>query len=311
MIVDKYLRDIDLHGDTKIKIYANNNEDINFVKNILGKIGFKQIRDPLLWKGSDIETKNSHQTIETNNVNEVQRSGSHYISKNSSVDCNISDDRVKRLKQEPSDQTINAMVDASDVTTDRLMDNIRSNINAIKREVIDVSDEEVEVVEQKPPKKRLKVSDNKQEEQNCNEISEQMIDYYLVLCLKQCLTSNDRQISIGDRSLLRKVDKKLKRDHKIELNSIECEVRFEEVFSKYLRVLLTAKSIFEASLAFKCFDLLNDIDFEELSEPKHRLIKELRNKLIASETYNSNDSEYSSDQPIRVKTEKQTNKENL
>lgn len=52
--------------------------------------------------------------------------------------------------------------------------------------MIVVSDEEIEVVEQKPPKKkRLKVSDNKQEEQNCSEISEQMIDYYLVLCLKK------------------------------------------------------------------------------------------------------------------------------
>ena len=86
------------------------------------------------------------------------------------------------------------------------------------------------------------------------------------------------------------------------MDAIKCEIRFQELINKYLRVLTTAKTPYKASLAFRCFDMLNDIDFEQLSEPKHRLITELKHKLmIASETNDSDVSEDPIDQPIRVK----------
>ena len=169
------------------------------------------------------------------------------------------------------------------------------------------SEDIIEVItkkKNKKKKKRIEAIDEKSVD-SYDQTNEDMIDYYLVVCLKQCLAASDEHVSIGDRDLWKQIYRKMKKNYRIKaLNTIDCEIRFGDIFQKYLRVLRTSESLFSASLAFKCFDLLNDIDFEELSESKHRLVSQLRHKLMSSDSNDSNDCDESSQQEvIDIKTD--------
>lgn len=109
---------------------------------------------------------------------------------------------------------------------------------------------------------------------------QQMTDFYLMLSLKQCLSDISKMFRIGDRNLWSAVHHKMKDEFSFDLkNEISCQIRFEELFCKYLNVLNTAKSLSEASRQFKCYDVFDDIDWESVSDHRHSLVNEMKERL--------------------------------
>ena len=98
----------------------------------------------------------------------------------------------------------------------------------------------------------------------------------LMISLKQCLSD---KFNIGDRDLWTAVHLKMKGEYNFDLkNGIYCQIRFEELFAKYLNVLNAAKSVTAARRQFKCFDLFNDINWQSVSDHRYRLVADLKIK---------------------------------
>ena len=122
---------------------------------------------------------------------------------------------------------------------------------------------------------------------------QQMKDFYLMLSLKQCLSdtvNTVNRLTIGDRHLWTAVHLKMKGEYNFDVNDeIECQIRFEELFAKYLNVLNLAKSVSSASRQFKCFDLFYDIDWQSVADHRHRLIGDLKDRLRSGATQTTDD----------------------
>ena len=97
----------------------------------------------------------------------------------------------------------------------------------------------------------------------------------LMICLKQCLNEKPDRFNIGDHNLLIDVHLKMKGEYNFDVNiDIEYQIRFEELFAKYLNVLNTMKSVSMGKRHFKSFEHFDDIDWELVADHRYRLIND-------------------------------------